>query len=99
MWIDQHLGCGLQNFKIESFQSADALRTLLSKINFGLGDDSWIEAHSHIFGTLYYRDILKCIQFLLAHLPFQGHLDVELVHLTDSASRRLYCKVNTGDWW
>jgi len=82
-WIDQHLWRGLDNFKTESFQSADALRTLLSEINFGLGDNSWIEDHLHILGTLYYRDIVKCIQFLLAHLPFQAHLDFEPVRLAD----------------
>jgi len=45
MWIDQHLRRGLHIFEIESFQSADALRKVLSALNFGLGDDSWIEDH------------------------------------------------------
>jgi len=49
-WIDQHLRRGLDNFKIESFQSADALRKLLSEPDFGLGDNSWNEDDSHIFG-------------------------------------------------
>jgi hypothetical protein len=99
-WIDHHLRRGLDNFKIESFQSADALRKLLSEINFGLGDESWIEDHSHIFGTLYYRYIFKCIQFLLVHLLFQTHLDFEPVGRTDSESRRIYREMNTGDlWW
>jgi len=71
-------------FKIESFQLAGALPRLLSKLNFGLSDDSWIEDDPHIFRTLYYRDIIKCIQFLRAHVPFQPHLDFELVGLTDS---------------
>jgi len=52
MWIDQHLGHGLDSFKIESFQSADALGKLISATDFGLSDDSWIEDHSHVFGTL-----------------------------------------------
>jgi hypothetical protein len=98
-WIDQHLRRGLDNFNIESFQSADALRNLLSRLNCGLGNDSWIEDHSHIFGTLYYRDIFICIQFLLAHLPFQAHLDFELVRLADSESHGIYREMNTGDWW
>jgi len=53
----------------------------------------------HIFGTLYYRDIFKSTRFLLAHLPFQAHLDFELVRLADSESRRIYSEMNTGDWW
>jgi hypothetical protein len=64
---------------MESFHSADALLKLLFELDFRLGDDSWIEDDSHIFGTLYYRDIFKCIQFLLAHLPFQVHINFELV--------------------
>jgi len=98
-WIDHHLRCGLDNFNIKSFQSADALRKLLSRLNFGLGNERWIEDHSHIFGTLYYRDIFICIQFLLAHLTFQAHLDFEPVCLADLESRRIYSEMNTGSWW
>jgi len=49
MWIDRHLRRGLDHFDIESFQSADALRKLHSRLDFGLGNDSWIEDHSHLF--------------------------------------------------
>jgi len=75
------------------------MRKLLSELDFGLGDDSWIDDDSHIFGTLYYRDIFKCIQFLLAHLPFQAHLDFEPVRLADSEGRRIYSEMKLGDWW
>jgi len=98
-WIDQHVRRGLDNYKIESFQSADALRKILSELNLGLRDNGWIEDDSHIFGTIYYRDIFKCIQFLLAHLPVQAHLDFELVGLADCKGRRFYFEMNTGDWW
>jgi len=79
-WLDHNLRHGLENFKIESFQSADARWKLFSRLNFGLRD-SWIKDHSHIFGTLYYRDIFKCILFLLAYLPFHAHLNIERVTL------------------
>jgi len=98
-WINQHLRRGLDNSNIESFQSADALRMLLSTVDFGLSSESWIEHHSHIFGTLYYSDIFECIQFFSARLHFQAHLDFELLRLADSESRRIYSKMNTGDWW
>jgi len=52
-----------------------------------------------MFRTLYYRDIFKCMQFLLEHLPFQEHLDFEPVHLADSESRRIYSEMHTSDWW
>jgi len=87
IWIDHHLRRGLDSCKIESFESEDALRKLLPQLDLGLGDESWIEDHSHIFRTLYYKDIVYCIQFLLAHLPFLVHLDFEPVRLTDSECR------------
>jgi hypothetical protein len=83
---------------MESFQSADAPRKLLSKLDLGLGIDSWIEDHSHIFGTLYYQDIFKCIQFFLAHLPFQAHLNFEPVRFAVSESPRIYSEMNTDNW-
>jgi hypothetical protein len=41
--IDQHLRGGLDHYKIKSFQSADAFQMLLSELDFGPGNDSWIE--------------------------------------------------------
>ena len=96
--IDQHLTRRLDNFNIDSFQSADALRKLLSRLDSRLGNDSWIEDHSHIFGTLYYRDSFRSIQFIVAHLPCHRHLDVESVHLTESESCPIYSGMTMGDW-
>jgi len=75
------------------------MRKLLSELDIGLGDDSRNEDHSPIFGTLYYRFIFKWIQFLLARLPFQAHIDFKPVRLADSAGRRIYSEMNMGDWW
>jgi len=98
-WIDQHPRRGPDNFKIESFQSEDTLQKLLSELVFGLGDDSWIEDDTHMFGTFYHRDIIKCIQCLLAHLTFQAHLDFVPKRLTDFQGRRIYSEMNSCDWW
>ena len=97
-WIDHHPRRGLDNFKMQSFQSADALPKLLSELDFGLGDNSWIEDDSHIFRTLYYTDIFKCIQFLLAYVPFQAPLNFQPVRLTDSEGLPIYREINSGDW-
>ena len=72
---------------------------IISQERIAFCNESWIEDHSHIFGTLYYQDIFKCIHFHLPHLPFQAHLDLELVHLADSESRRVYSEMNTRNWW
>jgi hypothetical protein len=90
----------LDNYKIESFQSADALGSVLAELDFGLGDASWIEDDLNIFGMLYYRDFFKHIQFLLAHVTFQVHLNVEPVHLAGSKGRRVYSEMISGySWW
>jgi len=96
--IDQHLRRGLDNMEIESFQWADAMREVLSELDFGLSHESWVKDDSHIFRTLYCSDIFKWIQFLLAYLPFQAHLKFEPVHLADLEGRLIYSKMNTGDW-
>jgi hypothetical protein len=59
VWIDRHLRCGLDNFNIERFQSAEAPQKLLSRLDLGLCNDSGIGDHLHILGILYYRDSFK----------------------------------------
>jgi len=75
------------------------MQKFLSELDFGPGDDSWIDDDSHIFGILCYRDIFKCTQFLLTHLPFQAHLNFEPVHLADSEGRWNDSQMNKCDWW
>jgi hypothetical protein len=96
--MNRHLRRKLDNFEIESFQSPDAMQNLHCRLDFGLGDDSWIDDDSQIFGSLYYRAIVKCIQFLLQHVSFQTHLDFELVRLPDSKGRQICSDMNTSDW-
>jgi len=99
MWLDEHLRNALDNFKIGSFQSADALWELLSTLDIRLGKDSWIEDHSHIFGISFYRDIFKYIQFLLPHLPFHACFIFQPVRLAAWEPHQIYHGPNTGDRW
>jgi hypothetical protein len=85
--IDQHLRAGLENMKIESVQLADALQNLRSELDFGLGNDCWIDDYSPIFRILYYRDVFKCMQFLTVHPPLRAHLEFKQVWLADWESR------------
>jgi len=98
MCRNQHLRCGLHNFKIKSFLSADTLCKHLSRMNFKSSCTSLIEDYFPIFGTLYYTDIFKYLHFLLTHLPFQVHLDLEAERLAYLECHRLYSKMNTVDW-
>lgn len=91
MLIDWHLKHGLDNFNIEPFQSADNLRELCSELDFRFRELSLIIDDSYIFRTSYYKDIIICIHYIVALLPFQVHLNFELVLLNNSQSRRIYC--------
>ena len=79
IWIDQYLKRRLDDFCIESFQSATELWVLLESMDFGLDAESWQADCSQLFRTLYYQDILTCNKFVLAHIPFAIYLDIELV--------------------
>jgi hypothetical protein len=72
---------------------------LLSTLDYTLGNESWMENDCHSFGTLYYGDIFKSVKFLMAHLPFQAHLNAELVCHAESESCGIHTKMNTGAWW
>ena len=63
-----------------------------------MGANSWNKAAGH-HSTIYYRDILEYIQFLLDHLPFAEDLDFAPVQLFDSADNLIYTEMNSRDWW
>jgi hypothetical protein len=75
------------------------MQMILSELDFGLSDDSWIRDDSHIFGTLFYWDIFKFIQLLLGHHPFQAHHDLELLCITYSEGHQIYSVMNKGSCW
>jgi len=88
--IEQHLRCALDNNINKSFQSADTIRKVLSGLDFTLGIHSVIEDDSHHFGTLFYRHILKCIHFHLAHHPVQAHRHCEPAPPAGAEGHRIY---------
>ena len=49
--------------------------------------------------TVYYRDIMRCIQLLIGHIPFQGVSDYEPIKLYDGSGARVFNEINSGKWW
>jgi hypothetical protein len=96
--IEDYLKRGLDNDMCQSFQTADDCWALIERSPFGLGPSSW---HSIEFDgkQLYTRNIFECIRLLLAHLPFQEHMEYEPVKLFDSEGKRIFNEISTGDWW
>jgi len=95
--LDEHLSSQLDNFKIESFQSADALCNLHNILDIRHADDSGIEDHPHILGRLYYWDILLSIQLGFTDIQFVICLSIELVQPANSASHQTNRETNAGD--
>jgi len=91
----QHPRRGLDKVNFESFQSPYALRKLLSERAFRLGDETWFEDHSPIFGTLYYWDISNFFPFLWAHLPFEACLDATATRDCGRVPAILYSRLAT----
>ena len=49
--------------------------------------------------TVYYRDVMKCIQLLLGQLAFKDHMDYQPVQLYDDSGNRVYNEISSGNWW
>jgi hypothetical protein len=96
-WVDKYLRAGLDGDATTSFQNASELWELLRNLDFGLGNSTWFEAPG-IHGSIYSRDILQCMQFLLSHLPFADDLDFAPVKLFDDAGNRIYSEMSSCNW-
>jgi hypothetical protein len=72
--------------------------TLLEQSDFGLGTQSWTRYETSS-GLLYMRNIKKCIEFLLGHLPFAEKLVWEPEKLFECNGYRVYNEMNSGEWW
>ena len=96
--IDDYLQRGLDDDRCTSFHSADELWTLLQNLEFGFGSQSWT-SFTIESGTLWTRNLLQCIRFLLGHLPFGEDMVYGPMRIFDTSGRRIYNEIYTADWW
>jgi len=96
--IDDYLQRGLDDDRCTSFHSADELWTLLENLEYGFGSQSWT-SFTIESGTLWTRNLLECIRFLLGHLPFREDMVYGPIRIFDSGGRRIYNEIYTADWW
>lgn len=92
-----------------SFRTAENWRQKMHNIPWGIKDDHWtahnIHVDSNIVGvkskeyTIYYRDVVETIRFLLGHGPFKDSLTYAPQRHYTLEGRRVYNEMHTGDWW
>jgi len=69
--IDQHLACGLQNFKIESCESVDAVQKLHTALDSGCSMHIWLKM-IHMSSEHYTTVILANVFYCFWHLFHLG---------------------------
>ena len=52
-----------------------------------------------LLGTVFYRDVMQCIQLLLGHLPFVEYIDYKLRKLYNTDRFRVYNEMSLCNWW
>ena len=97
--------------KLLSFASYDELMTRIHDIPYGIKDDTWniteVEVDQETIGSLpstyqiRYRDIVKVLEFLMGHGPFEHHLSYAPVRQFSGVGNdnRIYDEMHTADWW
>jgi hypothetical protein len=97
--------------KLLSFTSHDELMTRIHNIPYGIKDDTWkiteVEVDQETIGSLpstyqiRYRDIVKVLEFLMGHDPFEHCLSYTPVRQFSGAGNdnRIYDEMHTADWW
>jgi hypothetical protein len=47
----------------------------------------------------WYRDPIAILRYLFGYLPFKEHLTPAAIKGNDFEGKRLYCEMQTGNWW
>ena len=93
-----------------SFRNGEELHAKIHEVLWGIKDDDWTRATMKLSTnvadieptscTVYYRDVIKVLQFLLDHGPFKDNLVYAPErHYTSADNTRVYSEMHTGNWW
>jgi hypothetical protein len=96
--IDDYFQRELDNDSCTSFHSADELWSLLENLEYSFRSQSWTSFTTES-GTLWTRNLLECIRFLLGHLPVREDLVYGPIRIFDLGGRRIHNEIYTADWW
>ena len=93
-----------------SFRNGNKFKAKLHGILWGIKNDKWTRATINLdtnvanLGaascTVYHRDVIQVLRFLMSHGLFKDNLMYTLErHYTSAENTRVYSKMHTGDWW
>lgn len=100
--IDEYFAIGLSKSPTPCFKSAYKLDQYIKALdpyqhllewNEGTYSD---DGHS---STFFYRDIVQCVEYLLAQPAYREEVVYAPVQEYNDAGERLYSEMHTGDWW
>ena len=100
--IDEYFATGLSTSRLPSFSSAYKLEQCLNVVDPFREFLQWNEGTVHDgeqSSIFFYRDIIGCIQYLLAQVAYKEDMVYAPIRETDSQGDRLYSEMHTADWW
>ena len=100
--IDEYFAAGLSASSTPCFRSAYKLDQYIKALDPYQDLLAWNEGtfeHNDRSSVFFYRDIVRCIEYLLAQPAYRNDITYEPRREYDGNGQRLYSEMHTADWW
>lgn len=100
--IDEYFVSGLSASSTPCFRSAYKLDQYIDALDPYQDLLAWNEGtfkHADHTSTFFYRDIVHCVEYLLAQPTYREDTVYGPIREYDGSGQRLYSEMHTGDWW
>jgi hypothetical protein len=100
--IDEYFAAGLAKSSTSCFRSAYKLDQYISALDPYLDLLAWNEGtfeQDDRSSTVFYRDIVHCVEYLLAQTAYREDIVYRPVREYDGSGERVYSEMHTADWW
>jgi hypothetical protein len=100
--IDEYFAIGLSASSSPCFTSAYMLDKYIKDLDPYQDLLAWNEGtfkHDDRSSTFFYRDIVHCVEYLLAQPAYRDDIVYAPVREYDGSGERLYSEMHTADWW
>lgn len=100
--IDEYFAAGLSRLSTPCFRSAYKLDQYIKALDPYQDLIAWNEGaltHDGRTSVFFYRDIVHCVEYLLAQPAYRESIIYGPVREYDGSGQRLYSEMHTADWW
>jgi hypothetical protein len=100
--IDEYFAIGLSKSESPCFKSAyklDQYIHALDPYQHLLEWNEGIYTHDGHNSSFFYRDIVRCVEYLLSQPAYREDIVYAPVREYDETGERLYSEMHTADWW